>query len=66
MTGEELRRIRMRLGLTQAAFSERLGIHPNSLARIERGEMGMRESLARLARLLGGLEQKAKRKRERR
>jgi len=53
MTGEALRRIRKRLGLTQRAFAAQLGLHPNSLARQERGELGIKESVARLAGLLG-------------
>jgi transcriptional regulator with XRE-family HTH domain len=48
MTGEELRRIRKRLGLTQAEFAALVGVAPNSIARQERGEMGIREPLARL------------------
>ncbi len=52
MTGEELRRIRLRLGLTQAAFAPQLGITANSLARLERNERGVSETLALLARSL--------------
>jgi transcriptional regulator with XRE-family HTH domain len=46
------RRIRRQLGLTPAALAELAGVTANSLARQERGEMGIRESLARLLRLL--------------
>lgn len=52
MTGEELRRIRKRLGLTQVALAERLGVAPNSVARWERNEVPIREVVARLIRLL--------------
>ncbi len=52
MRGEELRRIRRRLGLTQVAFAEQMGWHPNSVARAERGEMRISATAARLARLL--------------
>ena len=52
MTAEELRRIRLRLGLTQAAFAARVGVTANSLARLERGERGVSETLAILVRLL--------------
>lgn len=52
MTGEEVRRIRKRLGLTQAEFAETVGVATNSVARWERGELGIRESAARLMRLL--------------
>lgn len=38
MTGQELRAIRHAAGLTQRAFAEAIGLRPNSLARIERGE----------------------------
>ena len=52
MTGQELRRIRNSLGLTQAAFAERIGVTTNTMARWERGEMAIREAMARLVRLL--------------
>ncbi len=52
MTGDEVRRLRQRLGLTQAQLAERIGVHQNSLARWERGELGIRESAARLMRIL--------------
>ena len=52
MTGEQLRAIRRRLGLTQAALAARLGITANALARLERGERGVSETIAILARLL--------------
>jgi len=52
VTAEELRRIRLRLGLTQAAFAARVGVTANSLARLERGERGVSETLAILVRLL--------------
>ena len=51
MTGEQLRAIRRRLGLTQAAFAVGLGITANALARLERGERRVSETLAILARL---------------
>ena len=37
--GVELRTIRKQLGLTQAAFAERLHTSPNNVARWERGEV---------------------------
>jgi transcriptional regulator with XRE-family HTH domain len=52
MTGAELRRLRRRLGLTQRELAELVGVHANSIARQERGELGIKESLARLVRLL--------------
>ena len=53
MTGVQLRRIRHRLGLTQAAMALRIGVAPNSVARWERGEMKITEPVARLVTLLG-------------
>jgi transcriptional regulator with XRE-family HTH domain len=61
VTGDELRAIRQRLGLTQVEFAERLGIASNSLARQERGVIGISGSTAKLAQLLLELaEKKAK------
>ena len=39
MTGKELRRARLRLKLTQAQLGEALGLHENTIARIERDEL---------------------------
>ena len=58
MTGEELRRLRIRMALTQAAFADRLGVTPNTVARWERDEVGIAEPAARLARLLVQIEEK--------
>ena len=52
MTGEELKKIRKQMGLTQAAFADLVGVAENSIARQERNEIGIREPLARLIRLL--------------
>ena len=52
MTGEELRRIRKGLGLTQVQLAERLGVTSTSVARWERDEVGIGEPVARLTRLL--------------
>ncbi len=38
MTGAELKEARERLGMTQAAMAEALGMQRNSVARMERGE----------------------------
>ncbi len=61
MTPSELRRARHRLRLTQSQFADLVGVAPNSVARWERGEMGMRPTTARLIKLLV---MKADRKRE--
>jgi transcriptional regulator with XRE-family HTH domain len=39
MTGKELRRARLRLKMTQAQLAERLELHKNSIARMERDEL---------------------------
>lgn len=51
MTGSELRHIRKQLGLSQHKFAPLLGIHWNTLARFERGEVNISEPVAILARL---------------
>jgi len=38
MTGDDLRRTRRRAGLTQRELAELVGLHRNTLARLERGE----------------------------
>ena len=38
MTGEGLKRSRLRLKMTQKELGEALGVHKNSVARMERGE----------------------------
>ena len=48
MTGKQLREIRSRLGVPQAELARRLGVHENSVARWERGEVGIQEPEARL------------------
>ena len=52
MTGPELKHIREKLGWSQARLAEAVGVAPNSIARQERGELGIKESLARLIRLV--------------
>ncbi len=52
MRGMELKRLRKRLGLTQLQLATQVGVTANSIARQERGEMGIREPVARLVRLL--------------
>jgi len=44
--GAELRRRRVRAKLTQAGLAEKVGVAPNSLARMERGERGASLSMA--------------------
>jgi len=48
--GEALRRLRG--SETQEAFAARLGVHANTLARYERGDLAIPEPVVRLAKLL--------------
>ncbi len=66
MTGEELRRIRKRLGLTQASLAEQLAVTPTTVARWERDEVPIREPMARLIQLLAKTKGEPKPKRGRR
>jgi transcriptional regulator with XRE-family HTH domain len=43
---------RQQLGLSQKEMAEILGIHRNSMARMERGEMAITGTLSRFVRLL--------------
>ena len=52
MTGTDLRRLRRRLGLTQVQLAARVGVTENTLARWERGTVGIGEVAARLVKLL--------------
>ena len=52
MTPRDLRQLRHRLGLSQAGFAALVGVAPNTVARWERGELGMRPTTDRLIRLL--------------
>jgi len=52
LAGDELRRVRKRLGLTQVQLAKELGVHWNSVARWERGEVGISEPVAKLLRIL--------------
>jgi transcriptional regulator with XRE-family HTH domain len=46
MTGKELRRLRRRAGLSQRKLAVKLGIHWNTVARMERDELAVREVVA--------------------
>lgn len=61
VTGQQMRKIRKGLGLTQQELAVLVGVATNSIARQERGEMGIRESLARLIRLTAQTEPKGSR-----
>jgi transcriptional regulator with XRE-family HTH domain len=58
MKGQELRVIRQRLKITQAHLAELIGVAPNTVARWERGEMGIREPTARLIQTIYAAEKK--------
>jgi DNA-binding transcriptional regulator YiaG len=63
VTGAEVRRLRRRLGLTQAQFAERVAVHRVTVTRWEQGVLRIRESTARFLRLLAKVEPKPKSKR---
>ncbi|HXG90326.1 MAG TPA: helix-turn-helix domain-containing protein [Vicinamibacterales bacterium] len=52
MTPRQLREFRNRLGMSQQAFAKGIGVAPNTIARWERGELGMRESTKRYLKFL--------------
>jgi transcriptional regulator with XRE-family HTH domain len=52
VSGREVRQIRKRLGLTQRELADLVGVRTNSVARWERNMLGIRESAARLMRVL--------------
>ena len=53
MTGEEVRRVRTKLGVTQAQLAERLGVAPNTVYRWEADRVAITAPMAQLIRLLG-------------
>jgi len=52
MKGRELRRIRQRLGWTQAQMAKEAGVASNTVARWERDEMQISEPVARLIKII--------------
>lgn len=52
MDSAGLRTIREALRLTQAELAARLGMHPNTIARMERGELAISARTAAAVRLL--------------
>ncbi len=52
MTPAALRQLRRRLGLSQAKLAALIGVAPNTVARWERGELGMKPTTARLIQLV--------------
>ena len=53
VTGDEVRRTRKTLGLSQRGFAERVGVARNTVARWERDELTVGSTAAILIRLLG-------------
>ena len=58
MTPLQLKRLRKRLGLSQRGLADLMGLHWNSVARMERGERPITESTAKHADLLERFEKR--------
>ena len=54
MNGRELKKIRKRLGISQANLGKLVGVTGNSVGRWERNTLGIGEPAARLIRIVGG------------
>jgi putative transcriptional regulator len=52
MTPKQLHRLRKRLGLSQSKFATEVGVTANTVARWERGELGMSPTAVRLLQLI--------------
>lgn len=52
MTPNRLRELRKRMNLTQEGFAKLVGVASNTVARWERGDIGMKETTDRLIELL--------------
>lgn len=48
MTPRQMKEFRKRINITQLAFAKGLGVSVNTVARWERGELGMRDTTRRL------------------
>lgn len=62
MEGKELKRARLRLNMTQKELGEALGIHKNSVARMERGEFPIIRTTELAVKYLLLMESKTRRK----
>jgi DNA-binding transcriptional regulator YiaG len=62
MSPKELRKLRQRLALSQASFAALVGVTANTVARWERGELGMRSTATRVIELVAAGKLRAKRK----
>lgn len=63
MTAAEVRRIRERLGLTQAELAARIGVHTMTVSRWERGVVNVPEPVGRLIRFVASAASKPRRER---
>ncbi len=52
MSSEQVKRLRMRLRLTQTELAAKLGVHPISVSKWERGVVPISEPTARLLAML--------------
>jgi DNA-binding transcriptional regulator YiaG len=57
MQGVEIRALRKKLGWTQMALAEAIGVTSNTVARWERGEMAISEPATRLLRKIAAEQQ---------
>jgi DNA-binding transcriptional regulator YiaG len=62
MTSKDIRRLRKQLGLSQSEFAELVGVTANTVARWERGEMGLRTTTVKLLEILATSRRARKRK----
>ena len=62
MTPTALHRLRRRLQLSQAKFAALVGVAPNTVARWERGELGMRGTTSRLIQFVVAQEEQERRR----
>lgn len=60
MDPKEVRRLRKSIGWTQARLADAVGVAENSIARYERGEMGIKEPVARLIQNIVAAEKRRK------
>lgn len=61
VTGSQIRAIRQELDLAQAALAERIGMRSNTVARWERGEIGISGAITRLVKKIAAEGRGAKR-----
>lgn len=52
MTGQDLRALRSAIGWTQREMGDELGIHANTVARLERGDLPITKRMAQTIKLV--------------